>query len=131
MAEGAGVIGLVDEGRTPTGWTESAPGFGPRENCSYVIDAKAPDGPRFCDAAAIRGSAYCARHRALCGAAPDTPEGATLARELEREADTVLTPPHDLARLEFTPLLEPQDEDEPAEIAGLVDAVPERRDDLD
>ena len=131
MAEGADVIGLVEESRAATGWTESEPAFRLGESCSYVIDAEAPDGPRFCDAAATRGSAYCARHRALCGVDPDTPQGATLARELERAADIAAPPPPDLARLECTPLLEPQDEDDPAEIAGLVDAAPERRDNLD
>lgn len=77
----------------------------PAEPCGYVVveDWQYGQGSPFCDAPALPGRAYCARHWALCHR-PDE------AREAE-PADTG-GPPAELAHLEPVDLPEPG---EPAE----------------
>jgi hypothetical protein len=72
---------------TPYGENKEATTRSPRtpEPCGYVI-AEGDAGVQFCDAPAERGSSYCARHRALCVVAPDTPQGRAIAAALVREA---------------------------------------------
>jgi len=89
--------------------------------CAYVVTSDPIDGPRFCDARATRGSAYCAEHRARCGADPNSVEGARLARELERAAADAVAPPG------FAPIPVPetQDDDEARDIEACLDIAPE------
>jgi len=51
------------------------------ERCGYIGEEGLA-----CGRAAVRGSAYCPRHRALCQVAPGTREAAAIAAELQREA---------------------------------------------
>src|SRR5271170_4596365 len=82
------------------------------KSCSYIVDGgEGP--PQFCDAPAARGSPYCARHRALCLVAPDSPEGIAILREIEREA--AQAPPPNVGPMLEREMLEPTAPDEVAQ----------------
>lgn len=96
--------------------------------CGYV-DAEAwhyGEGNPFCDAPALPGSSYCARHQALCAVAPDSPAGAAAARALAEAADAATVPPPELAFLAAVTLPELEAEAEPGDIAACVDLPPAR-----
>lgn len=107
--DGSGIDACISENILATKAPERT-----REPCGYII-AEGGAGVRFCDEPAAAGSSYCARHRAICSVAPDTPEGRALAAELAREADR---PP--LPGVGCHPLLELEDI-EPAEVIELLD----------
>jgi hypothetical protein len=77
--------------------------------CSYV-DAEAwryADPSPFCDAPAVRGSAYCARHQALCRLAPGSPAAIAAAEALAQAGETP-PPPRELGFLDALPIPEPE-----------------------
>jgi hypothetical protein len=84
-----------------------------REPCGYIV-AEGAGGVQFCDAPAVRGSSYCAHHRARCGVAPDTQAGRALVAELAREAERPPLAPIPLDALEF-------DATEPEEVIATLD----------
>jgi len=97
------------------------------ERCGYV----ARDGWRygkgapFCDAPALPGSSYCARHRALCTIAPGTEAAETAARALDHAADAAPAPPPELAFLDAASVAELDAAAEPEDIAACLDLPPE------
>jgi hypothetical protein len=66
---------------------------------------------QFCDAPAVPGSSYCARHRALCQVAPDSAAAAPIRSALDRAAERTAPPP---AQLDAVALPEPDEPDEDA-----------------
>jgi hypothetical protein len=62
---------------------------GEAARCGYVADARwhYGAGSPFCDAPAVAGTSYCARHLALCTVPAASPEGARLAAEQRRAAE--------------------------------------------
>lgn len=79
-----------------------------REPCAYVVGRWRFGGPSpFCDAPAVAGAPYCARHLALCRVAPGTAEGRRLAAGQARLAEQAAAPPQEFARLDAVALPEP------------------------
>lgn len=77
--------------------------------CGYVLQAaRRGRSARFCDAPAVPGSSYCARHRALCQVAPDSAAAAPIRSALDRAAERTAPPP---ARLDAVALPELDEED--------------------
>src|SRR5260370_38637117 len=68
------------------------------ERCGYVARAgwRYGKGAPFCDAPALPGSSYCARHRALCTIAPGTAAAEIAGPALDRAADAAPAPPPEL-----------------------------------
>jgi hypothetical protein len=92
--------------------TGTLPAF---NGCSYILDG---DGaPQICEAPAVRGSPYCARHRALCLVAPDSPEGAAILREIDRAAAEA--PPPTVGPMLVQEMLEPVAPEEAAHSIDL------------
>jgi hypothetical protein len=97
------------------------------ERCGYV----ARDGWRygtaapFCDAPALAGASYCARHHALCTIQPGSAAAETAVRALDRIADVVPTPPPELAYLDVAAVPELEAAAERADIAACLDLPPE------
>ena len=85
--------------------------------CAFVLETLRPDGSRFCDAPAERGSSYCRAHRALCAGAP--PQRTAAAAALGRAAAEAGEPPEDLSALKPCELPEPVEESDEERIAGL------------
>ena len=80
--------------------------------CGYVLREARPGRPaRFCDAPAMPGSSYCARHRALCQVSPDSAAAAPIRSALDHAAERTAPPP---PRLDAVALPEPYEEDEDA-----------------
>jgi hypothetical protein len=96
--------------------------------CSFVIsgDDALPGVPRFCDAPALPGSAYCAEHHARCAVRPDSAAGRRAIRRLKHAAGQAADPPRDLAHLASVEVAELDSGDDPAEIAACLYTVPER-----
>ena len=87
-----------------------------RRPCGFVLrEARRGRPARFCDAPAVPGSSYCARHRAVCLVAPDSAAAAPIRRALDRAAERTAPPP---PRLDAVELPEPDEADEDA-FAGL------------
>lgn len=103
----------------------------PIENKAETIVAEAETGCRFsgpegsCSAPALPGSAYCATHRRLCVIDPASGDGVRARRALDREARRPSAVPPEFAYLlgQFLPELE--SDDEPRDIAGCIDIVPD------
>jgi len=99
-----------------------------REPCRFILG----DGnghsrrPRVCAAPSVPGSAYCARHRALCSISPDSAAGERVARGFERAAGNQAWVPNDLAFLSSVAVPEFQNEDEREDIAACLDWLPDR-----
>jgi hypothetical protein len=96
-----------DENTTETLILHAAPtadnrsGRGGERRCVFLVP-----GRRFCGAPTTRGSAYCARHRALCTVAPGSPEGRRILDDLDAAARVVPPPPPELATLATVALAE-------------------------
>ncbi len=97
------------------------------ERCGYVARAgwRYGKGAPFCDAPALPGSSYCARHRALCTIAPGTAAAEIAARALDRAADAAPAPPPELAFLDAASVPELEAAAEPEDIAACLDLPPE------
>jgi len=104
----SGTCARTDENKEATISTARTP-----EPCGYIITEGAGR-VQFCDAPAVGRSSYCARHRALCGVAPDTAEGQLIAADLAREAGRPPLAPIPCDALEF-------DETEPEEVIATLD----------
>jgi hypothetical protein len=80
---------VTDESDVLDGIADERPG---RERCGYVMAAqwRYGAGDPFCNAPAVRGSSYCAEHRALCEVDPETIEGQLLAGDQAAAAHAVL-----------------------------------------
>jgi hypothetical protein len=89
--------------------------YAPFNPCSFILNEEGA--PKICDAPAVRGSPYCARHRALCVVAPDSPEGAAILREIERAAEEA--PPPTVGPMLVREMLEPVAPEEAAHSIDL------------
>jgi len=98
-----------------------------RRECVFVVRAVADGEGPFFGMPAVRGSAYCARHRPLCVVRSESAEGRTLAQALAAEAEAP-EPPPELAHLLPAVLPEPQAEAQPEELRSLLDHPPPSRD---
>ena len=96
--------------------------------CQFILsgDEAVARRARYCGAPAAPGSAYCARHRALCAIRPDSVEGGRLVRRLRREAEQVPAPPEEYAYLSDVAVAELDSADEPRDIAACLDIPPDR-----
>jgi hypothetical protein len=83
--------------------------------CAFIGEGEGAE--KFCEAPALRGSPYCARHRALCLVAPDSAEGTALLREIERAADEA--PPPTVGPMLVPEMLEPVAPEEAAHSIDL------------
>ncbi len=96
---------------------------GSEAGCAFILDA---DTGHRCGAPAVAGSVYCRRHRALCLVRPESPEGGSVIRQFERDARPGAVPPAELAHLASVPVPEELDSaDEPRDLAGCIDLVPQ------
>jgi hypothetical protein len=79
--------------------------------CGFVVSADACYGAaRFCDAPAVPGSSYCARHRALCQVPPGSRAGKRIRADQARAANQGVPPPPRLAALPVPEPLEAADD---------------------
>jgi hypothetical protein len=85
--------------------------------CGFVV-APGSNHP-FCDAPALRGSSYCARHHALCAVAPDSEEAVWLARDQDNAASRAGPPPPELGFLAAGYPPERIEENDAEKLAGL------------
>jgi hypothetical protein len=95
------------------------------DGCCFVLSG-AGEAPRFCDAPAAPGSAYCARHRAVCSVPPRSATGRRLLRRLRRDAGDVAGPPPELAFLASVAVPEPDCGDEAEDLVACLDVAPDR-----
>ncbi|MGH7075446.1 MAG: hypothetical protein ACREFD_14750 [Stellaceae bacterium] len=95
--------------------------------CGFVGPDSRPGAPRFCDAPALPGSAYCATHHARCAVAPESAAGARTIRRLQRAAAGRDGPPRDLAHLASVAVAELDSADAPADIAACLDVAGARQ----
>jgi len=98
--------------------------------CGYIAGERwrhDPLGP-FCDAPAVSGGSYCARHHALCTASAASAAGRALAAALQEAVDDAPEPPPELAHLMAAALPEPVPEDE-RDLLVLLDHPPPRHHD--
>ncbi|HTC18474.1 MAG TPA: hypothetical protein VK690_05125, partial [Stellaceae bacterium] len=92
---------------------ESKPGG----RCGFVV---APGSSQpFCDAPALPGSSYCARHHALCAVKPDSDEAARLLRDQDSAAARAGPPPPELGFLAAGDPPERIEENDAEKLAGL------------
>lgn len=80
--------------------------------------------PPFCDAPALPGSSYCARHRALCILAPGSAAAESAARALDAAAAAAPAPPRELAFLGAASVPELEAAAERDDIAACLDLPP-------
>jgi len=93
--------------------------------CGYVFGAADERGrDRFCNAPAMVGSSYCARHRARCTADPQSPKGRAIAVALRWHAEHAPGPPSQCTHLDAAILPEPMLPEEPRDLLALLDYPP-------
>jgi len=97
--------------------------------CGYVVTAEWRAGAaRFCDARAVRGSSYCAEHRALCQVKPGSAAAARIVAAQARAGD-VRARDGVFAGGRHDAVPEPLIETEPEEALAALAVRPRRRDD--
>ena len=101
--------------------------------CAFVAREPGTEGRSspFCDAPALRGSAYCAEHHAVCDFAPGSEESERLGRDLDREAETVPPPPEELSFLASVEIPEPEPDEEPEDLSACLDGLPKPQPDFE
>jgi len=77
------------------------------DTCGFVVpEAWSYGGAEpFCNAPALPGSSYCARHRALCVVPARSAKGRGLARDLERLIDGLVSVPEPIEAVEAEEIL--------------------------
>lgn len=92
-------------------------------SCGYVAAKtwRYGAGDPFCNAPAVKGSSYCARHRARCAIAPASEAGTQAAAALLRAGDRESAPPAEFAYLVLPLMPELEADAEPRDIAGCLD----------
>ena len=95
-----------------------------RNQCAYIVaERRRGSDAAFCDAPALRGSSYCARHLRLCVVGPGSAEGRALEAALAAEAEDAPAPPRELAHLAESAVPESLPDD-PRELRVLLDHPP-------
>jgi hypothetical protein len=101
-------------------------GNGEGERCGYValVGWRYGEATPFCDAPALPGSSYCARHRSLCIIAPGSAAAESAARALDQVASAAPAPPPELAFLDAAAVPELEAAAERDDIAACLDLPP-------
>jgi hypothetical protein len=89
--------------------------------CGYVVaqDWRYGGADPFCNAPAVPGSSYCAKHLALCAVAPGTKAGARILADQAAAARSDGTPPEAAGRAPALTEPEPLDAEAGADLEGL------------
>ena len=89
--------------------------------CGYVVaeDWRYGGAGPFCDAPAVPGSSYCARHLALCAVAPGTKAAKRILADQAAAARSNGTPPETAGSVPALTEPEPLDAEADADLGGL------------